>query len=118
MISLTHVQRIRLLYKTIMKLHRGLPMEIQPLGNNYVRDEFRRHKTCNPAEAQIFMTEWANYAMTLADQLGLRGVHTAKPIGQDLNIKDVEELRDEQIYQLYELMVAATGKPEEKLEKT
>lgn len=54
-----HVKRVKFLYKTILKLHRGLPVDIQPLGNNYVRDEFRRHKNCNPAEVQVFMTEWA-----------------------------------------------------------
>ena len=56
---LSHVQRVRRLYKTILRLHRGLPKEVQPLGNNYVRDEFRRHKTCNPTEANIFLNEWA-----------------------------------------------------------
>lgn len=54
-----HIQRVRILYKTILKLHRGLPEEMQTLGNNYVRDEFRRHKKCNPAEANVFMNEWA-----------------------------------------------------------
>lgn len=58
MTSLAHVQRVRKLYKTILKLHRGLPEEVQSLGNNYVRDEFRRHKNCNDAEANIFMNEW------------------------------------------------------------
>lgn len=57
--SLSHVQRVRRLYKTILRLHRGLPEEVQPLGNNYVRDEFRRHKTCTPTEATVFLNEWA-----------------------------------------------------------
>lgn len=53
-----HVRRVRKLYKTILKLHRGLPPELQVLGNNYAHDEFRRHKECTEKEAQIFMTEW------------------------------------------------------------
>jgi len=79
--QLTHPQRVRLLYKTILRLHRGemstsfshkyqqfdqvflhstgLPAELRALGDNYVRDEFRRHLKCNPMEAQLFMTEWA-----------------------------------------------------------
>lgn len=55
----THVQKVRILYKTIHRLHRGLPPELQILGHQYVRDEFRRHKGCNPSEAQVFMNEWA-----------------------------------------------------------
>ena len=53
-----HVQRVRILYKTILKLHRGLPVEFKALGDLYVRDEFKRHKKCQPNEAAAFMTEW------------------------------------------------------------
>lgn len=59
MSGLNHVQRVRLLYKTILRLHRGLPKELQELGQMYVRDEFRRHKNCNPKETQTFMLEWS-----------------------------------------------------------
>lgn len=58
MSGLNHVQKVRLLYKTILRLHRGLPKELQELGQTYVRDEFHRHKNCNPKEAQTFMLEW------------------------------------------------------------
>lgn len=58
MSNLFHIQRVRILYKTILRLHRGLPPEIQVLGTNYVRDEFRRHKNCNEDIAIIFMNEW------------------------------------------------------------
>lgn len=59
MTPLSHVQRVRMLYKTILRLHRGLPAEMQSLGTNYVRDEFKRHKKCNEAETIIFLNEWA-----------------------------------------------------------
>ncbi|XP_033330293.1 succinate dehydrogenase assembly factor 3 [Megalopta genalis] len=110
MASLSHVQRVRLLYKTILRLHRGLPEEVQSLGTSYLKDEFKRHKTCNEAEAAIFLHEWTEYALMLANQLGLKGPHTAKPLGQDLDKKDLEKFRDEQMCQLYELMITATGK--------
>lgn len=55
----SHVQRVRLLYKTILRLHRGLPKELQELGQKYVRDEFQRHKNCSPKETKIFMLEWS-----------------------------------------------------------
>ncbi|KAL6261596.1 hypothetical protein P5V15_006683 [Pogonomyrmex californicus] len=110
MASRTHVQRVRILYKTILRLHRGLPAEVRPLGDGYVRDEFRRHKGCVESEAIIFLHEWTNYAITLAEQLGLRGPHTGKPLGKYLKEEDLEKLRDEQVCQLYELMIAAMGK--------
>lgn len=104
----THVQKVRLLYKTIHRLHRGLPPELQLLGQNYVRDEFRRHKNCNPGEAQVFMHEWAKYAVNLAEQLGIKGPKFASLIGQSLDEQALNDLRDDQIAQLYELMLAAT----------
>ena len=54
----------------------------------------------------------------LAEQLGLRGPHTAKPLGQNLDEKDFEKFRDEQVYQLYELMMAASDKVEKDTKKT
>lgn len=56
-----------------------------------------------------------DYALSLAKQLGLRGPHTAQPLGKTLKEEDFDKLRDEQLYQLYELMVAATGKSENEL---
>lgn len=58
MSELSHIRKVRLLYKTILRLHRGLPKELQELGQKYVQDEFRRHKNCNPKETQTFMFEW------------------------------------------------------------
>lgn len=31
---------------------------MRALGDQYVKDEFRRHKQVNPAEAHMFMQEW------------------------------------------------------------
>lgn len=105
---LSHPQRVRILYKTVLRLHRGLPDELKELGNNYARDEFRRHLKCNPKEAHIFMTEWARYAVTLSEQLGLKGKPKGK-LGETLELDAVEKLSDQQTVQLYELMVAAKG---------
>lgn len=133
--NISHVARVRLLYKTILRLHRGkeapirnwfksiewsrlihfiraeigLPAELQPLGNEYVRDEFQRHKKCNEAEANLFMVEWTNYAVQLSQQLGL-GIKgkPADAVGQYLQVEDLDKFTESQIIQLYELMRAAT----------
>ncbi|XP_053672620.1 succinate dehydrogenase assembly factor 3, mitochondrial [Anopheles nili] len=105
---MNHVHKVRFLYKTILRLHRGLPEALRELGTNYVKDEFKRHKTCSPNESQQFMNEWAEYALNLANQLGVRG----KPghigmIGEDLSDDQLNFFREEQIAQLYELLQEA-----------
>lgn len=70
MASRTHVQRVRTLYKTILRLHRGLPAGLQSLGDDYVRDEFQRHKKCLDSEAIIFLHEWTVSRGGQANQLG------------------------------------------------
>lgn len=83
---------------------------MQPLGNSYVKDEFKRHKTCNAAEAQVFLGEWTNYAVQLSHQMGL-GIkgRPKEKIGEHLPVNKLDDLREEQVVQLYELMKAATG---------
>ncbi|KAK8384019.1 hypothetical protein O3P69_016037 [Scylla paramamosain] len=110
--AFTHPQRVRLLYKTILKLHRGLPLELRALGDQYTKDEFRRHKEASVEQSQAFMMEWTNYAITVAKQLGVRGAHTAKTLGRPLSQGDLDQFNDEQVYQLHELYEAAT-KPAE-----
>lgn len=53
-----HIRQVRALYKGLLKLHRGLPYQLQAMGDQYVKDEFRRHKDVPKAEADIFMAEW------------------------------------------------------------
>lgn len=92
----------------------GLPAEMQPLGNSYAKDEFKRHKTCNSAEAQVFLIEWTNYAVQLSHQLGLgfKG-RPAEKVGEYLPVNKLDDLRAEQVVQLYELMKAATGQSDD-----
>ncbi|XP_022189912.2 succinate dehydrogenase assembly factor 3, mitochondrial [Nilaparvata lugens] len=108
MTCFTHLQRVRILYKTILRLHRGLPEGLKFLGDSYARDEFKRHKTCNPAEAAVFMTEWTNYAIQLTEQLGLKGPKFSNTLGACMDEKLLDKMREDQIMQLYELMQAST----------
>ncbi|KAB0804793.1 hypothetical protein PPYR_01763 [Photinus pyralis] len=108
---INHSRSVKKLYKTILKLNRGLPPELCMLGNEYVRDEFKKHKKCNPEEANIFIDEWTVYAITVAEQLGLRGPKTARKLGMNLQDEDLDQFRYEQIQQLYNLKIAATKPP-------
>ncbi|KAJ1063118.1 hypothetical protein K5549_012593 [Capra hircus] len=56
--STLHVSRVRALYRRILLLHRVLPPDLKDLGDQYVRDEFRRHKTAGSKEAERFLQEW------------------------------------------------------------
>ena len=64
--NLTHVQKVRLLYKSCLKLHRGLPLHLKAIGDTYVRDEFRRHIKADQQQVQLFMEAWA---VRILDQL-------------------------------------------------
>jgi len=56
--SAEHVRQVRVLYKAILRLHRGLVPELRALGDQYVRDEFKRHRNAEPPFIPIFMSEW------------------------------------------------------------
>jgi hypothetical protein len=97
----SHVSRVRVLYKTILRLHRGLPTELQALGDQYVKDEFKRHRNAESTFVPMFMHEWTNYAITLAQQLGKRS--TNQLFGLKLSEEQLSALNDQQVGQLYEL---------------
>ena len=46
------------LYRRILKLHQLLPFAPKALGDQYVKDEFRKHKNVNALQAQQFLNEW------------------------------------------------------------
>lgn len=58
MTSPAHVSRVRALYKRILMLHRFMPIDLRTLGDQYVKEEFRRHKSAGPEQVQYFMKEW------------------------------------------------------------
>ncbi|XP_007440973.1 succinate dehydrogenase assembly factor 3, mitochondrial [Python bivittatus] len=105
-----HVFRVRTLYKKILQLHRVLPPELKALGDQYVKDEFRRHKSISLQEAQNFLQEWENYAMMLWQQANQHAQNaTNQPhFGAHLSEEKLNALRDEQLGQLQELMQEAT----------
>ncbi|KAK6182463.1 hypothetical protein SNE40_010148 [Patella caerulea] len=111
--AISHISRVRALYKAILKLHRGLPLQMQALGDQYVKEEFRQHKTVSTNEASVFMTEWSKYYVTLAQQIGKKKPNQSN-IGANLSPELLDCLGDEQIGQLHELLLE-TQKPRENL---
>ncbi|XP_035536864.1 succinate dehydrogenase assembly factor 3, mitochondrial [Morone saxatilis] len=105
-----HVSKVRSLYKRILVLHRFLPIDLRALGDQYVKDEFRRHKSASPEEVKSFMAEWENYKATLQTQvLESAGERLGSvKFGADLSEMTLSNFQEEQIGQLYELMLEST----------
>ncbi|XP_013381214.1 succinate dehydrogenase assembly factor 3, mitochondrial-like [Lingula anatina] len=104
-----HLSRVRLLYKTIIRLHKGLPDEMRYLGDSYVKEEFKRHKTAEPEVAAKFLEEWTKYAYELSKQLGPKGIKKNAQIGKQLSEDILHTFREDQLNQLYYLGLEATG---------
>lgn len=110
MAASAHVAQVRALYKRILVLHRFLPIHLRALGDQYVKEEFRRHKKAAPEEVTSFMTEWQNYKHTLQTQiLESEGQRLSSvKFGTDLSEGQLNNFQDDQIGQLYELMLEST----------
>jgi hypothetical protein len=59
MSSSNHVARVRLLYKSCLKLHRALPHEMKSIGDVYIKEEFRRNKTASVDQSHDFLKAWS-----------------------------------------------------------
>ncbi|VUZ56330.1 unnamed protein product [Hymenolepis diminuta] len=124
MANLTHAQRVRFLYKLILRTHRALPPELRELGDKYVRDEFKRHKNCEPSYVGPFMMEWTRYVMDLNKQIrsstkvdSEEEPDDTPPIGNYLGEEDLDKFNDSQLSQLLELAEEIHGKKPDGLKK-
>ncbi|CDS42283.1 protein ACN9 mitochondrial [Echinococcus multilocularis] len=108
---MTHPQRVRLLYKMILRTHKALPPELRELGDRYVREEFKRHKNCDSSYVGPFMMEWTRYLVDLNKQ-----IRSAMKVGDEAGLKHKAEygthLREEDLdmfseYQLKQLLTLA-----------
>ncbi|GAB1598441.1 succinate dehydrogenase assembly factor 3, mitochondrial-like [Argonauta hians] len=108
-----HVTRVKALYKAILKIHQGLPIHFRAIGNQYVKDEFRRNKTANPQQADAFMHEWTKYYVTIAKQLSPK--NRSGVLGENLSSEFLDCFTAEQLGQLYELF-QETQKPSQEKE--
>ncbi|VDM43243.1 unnamed protein product [Toxocara canis] len=76
------------------------------VGDNYVKDEFRRHKNASPEQALVFLKEWTEYCVCLAKQLSNKGIAKGV-VGKDLNPAMLDNFHDEQLRQLLDLKIEA-----------
>ncbi|XP_031727228.1 succinate dehydrogenase assembly factor 3, mitochondrial [Anarrhichthys ocellatus] len=110
MAASVHVSKVRSLYKRILILHRFLPIDLRALGDQYVKDEFRRHKGAAAEEAKGFMAEWENYKATMQTQVleSAGEQNSSVKFGANLPEGKLGSFQEDQIGQLYELMLEST----------
>ncbi|KII89676.1 hypothetical protein PLICRDRAFT_39813 [Plicaturopsis crispa FD-325 SS-3] len=90
------------LYRSLLRAHRSLPREMRSLGDDYVKAEFRRHRTVNnPVHIIGFLSQWKVYL----DELP-RTPDATNFSGKKLDAQLFEKMSPEQLGQLYELMHA------------
>jgi hypothetical protein len=65
------------------------------LGDDYVRNEFKQHKTAKPEQLKMFFTAWDNYLTLMRKQEGT--------FGRDLDEGTKSALNDEQRKKLNDL---------------
>lgn len=85
------------LYRAILRAHRTkLPVELRFLGDEYVKAEFKAHKsTDNPLHIVGFLTQWQDY---------LRSIDGGDWKEGKMSQQDLDKMSPEQVGQLYELM--------------
>lgn len=86
------------LYREILRAHRKLPAEMRSLGDAYVKEEFRKHKSAKAKFIPPFFAAWQDYLRHLRAQDPGAGA-----IGSDLKPEHVAALNDEQREQLEKL---------------
>ena len=96
------------LYKSILRLHRLLPAELRVLGDNYVKNEFRLHRTVKDEKVlETFFNEWAQYHFNLLGQLeaDLEKIESPllKPLGKKIEMRRLSEFSEDQLFTLMEL---------------
>ncbi|XP_074653289.1 succinate dehydrogenase assembly factor 3, mitochondrial-like [Tubulanus polymorphus] len=105
-VSKARFRQVRQLYKQILQLHRGLPIEMRAMGDQYVKDEFKKHKTVNETEVDQFINGWKNYVHIMSKQLVKRS--KLQQYGKNLEEDIIETLDGEKLGQLHLLKQEAS----------
>merc|ERR1711916_405331 len=102
--GMAHRTRVLALYRNILRVHRRvLPQEMRILGDEYVPDEFKRHKTASATYVRSFLKEWHVYLRDLRKQA------RAREFGKELDAETLVKLSPEQRQQLDLLKEASSS---------
>lgn len=85
-----------MLYRRILRAHRMLPEIQRSVGDKYVKNEFKLHKsTDNPLHIVGFLTSWQDYLHMITNGEWQEGT---------LSKSALDKMSPQQVGQLYELM--------------
>ncbi|KAJ2770646.1 hypothetical protein IWQ56_000043 [Coemansia nantahalensis] len=102
------------LYRSILRTHRRLPRELRFVGDQYVRSEFRSHRTVTDKRfLDQFYAQWTAYLSQLREQTGAERSADAWNVGRSLDPELVSGLDDAKAEQLLELHRASSGAPDQ-----
>lgn len=98
------------LYRSILRLHRGLPSDLRFLGDSYVKDEWRKHRNADVKFVGPFVRAWQDYRVELIGQCGAVLDRNAgwNVVGKQLTEEMRERLTESQLKQLSLLEREAT----------
>ncbi|KAJ1666995.1 hypothetical protein IW140_002207 [Coemansia sp. RSA 1813] len=109
------------LYRQILRVHRLLPREIRFIGDQYVRAEFRNHRTVTDKRfLEPFFKQWTMYLDEIKQNAQKSAVSDGNntndtqddgswDIGRHLDRETVESLDDDKAEQLLDLHRASFG---------
>ncbi|KAJ2501935.1 hypothetical protein GGI11_007755 [Coemansia sp. RSA 2049] len=110
------------LYRRLLRVHRLLPREIRFVGDQYVRAEFRNHRSVTDQRLlDQFFKQWVMYLETMehtamknnSKKQSSNGVSSGGgaswDVGKHLDRETVESLDDDKAEQLLDLHRASTG---------
>ena len=87
------------LYRAILREHRKrLPLVMRKLGDDYVRSEFRSHKSAKAQEVTQFMNAWGDYLLKIRlqrDRFGSNLNDNVQKAFSEEQKKKLDELRTE-----------------------
>lgn len=82
------------LYRSILRAHRQrLPPALRRLGDDFVRFEFRQHRTADPQFIPPFLEKWSGYLATLESTKDGQVPGPTTDITEDLNEHQAAQLR-------------------------
>ncbi|KAJ2493826.1 hypothetical protein IWW37_000212 [Coemansia sp. RSA 2050] len=108
------------LYRSILRVHRYMPREMRFVGDQYVRSEFRSHRSVSDKRfLEPFFAQWTSYLHLLQEQTdrkaagGSADSGSTRHIGKDLDPHVADMLEDDKAEQLLELHNASIGLDEQ-----
>ena len=82
------------LYRALLREHRRLPPAMRQMGNEYIRSEFKLHKSAKTEHLGPFFKAWEDYLSMLKKQHGSFGANMDLDAKGKLNKEQIDKLAE------------------------